>query len=175
MSDRIKHSEPISIPNNNHHHSRGRSASFSASSDDESNSPPLQTPSSSLPPPRVSTAHSPSTSPILSYFFQTPGKTAPVVPPSPTTAFGSFGRRFPPRAPEQPIVEEDEEHESALSQHMRRMSTSAGWGPAAPRFQPTSPSEQTERGAGLLRRLSLGAAFARVCTPKSPLVGAYTH
>ena len=65
MTDRIRHSEPISIPASGNHH-RARSASYS-SDDDDSNSPPLQTPTSTAPPPRVAT--SPSTSPILSYFF----------------------------------------------------------------------------------------------------------
>ena len=163
MSDKIKHSQPINIPNSNHSaHGRSRSASYSASSDDDSNSPPLQTPSSSVPPPRVSTAYSPSTSPILSYFFQSPAKAAPVVPPSPTSAFGSFGRAVSARPQQQPIVEEEEDRETPLARHARRMSTSAGWVPPAPRFNP-APTDQNDRGAGLLRRLSLGGAFVRVC------------
>ena len=165
MSDRIKHSEPISIPNS-HSHSRTRSASFSASSsDDDGYSPPLRTPTSTIPPPRVSTSHSPSTSPILSYFFQSPGKVSSVLPQSPTGGFASIGRGFSAKAPqEQPILEEDEDTEPAIVRHARRMSTSAGWAPAAaPRFKPAPTSDQTERGAGLLRRLSLGGALVRVC------------
>ncbi|EJD06865.1 uncharacterized protein FOMMEDRAFT_144731 [Fomitiporia mediterranea MF3/22] len=170
MSDRIKHSQPISIPNSGvHHHSRARSASYSGSSDDDSNSPPLQTPTSAVPPPRVGTAQSPSTSPILSYFFQAPNKVASVIPQSPTAGFGSIGRGFPAKPQEQPIMEEDEEHESSIVRHARRMSTSAGWAPAAPRFNAPTTAEQVERGAGLLRRLSLGSAFIRPQPPSPPL------
>ncbi|OCB90080.1 hypothetical protein A7U60_g2744 [Sanghuangporus baumii] len=159
MSDKIKHSQPINIPNNNHSHSRSRSASYSASSDDDSNSPPLRTPPSSVPAPRVNTAYSPSTSPILSYFFHSPAK----VPPSPTAGFTSFGRGISARPQEQPIMEEDEDTQSPLARHARRMSTSAGWTPATSRFNPVPPADHAERGAGLLRRLSLGGAFVRVC------------
>ncbi|KAL5486101.1 hypothetical protein ACEPAI_7145 [Sanghuangporus weigelae] len=164
MSDKIKHSQPINIPNNNHSHSRSRSASYSASSDDDSNSPPLRTPPSSVPAPRVNTAYSPSTSPILSYFFHSPAK----VPPSPTAGFTSFGRGISARPQEQPIMEEDEDSQSPLVRHARRMSTSAGWTPAAPRFNPVPPADHAERGAGLLRRLSLGGAFVRPQPPSPP-------
>ena len=166
MSDRIQHSDPISIPANHH---RNRSASFS-SDDDDNNSPPLQTPSYQGPVPRVANAQSPSTSPILSYFFHSPSKSLPSgLPPSPTTTFGTLGRGFSAKAPqEKPILEEDEDrgyvNETPLMRHARRMSTSATWAiPPRPSFNPTMPTnEQSERGAGLLRRLSLGSALVRV-------------
>ena len=161
MSDnRFKHSDPISIPSSGAGHHRSRSVSFStASSDDESNSPPLQTPSSSVPAPHIVTAHSPSTSPILSYFFQPQKNHSQVNSHSPTSMFGSMGRGFSARPHEQAILEEDE-HEPSLVRHARRLSTSAGW-TGGSRFN--ASTEQTERGAGLLRRLSLGNALVRVC------------
>ena len=161
MSDnRFKHSDPISIPSSGAGHHRSRSVSFStASSDDESNSPPLQTPSSSVPAPHIVTAHSPSTSPILSYFFQPQKNHSQVNSHSPTSMFGSMGRGFSARPHEQAILEEDE-HEPSLVRHARRLSTSAGW-TGGSRFN--ASAEQTERGAGLLRRLSLGNALVRVC------------
>ncbi|KAI5122916.1 hypothetical protein M0805_007594 [Coniferiporia weirii] len=172
MSDKIKHSEPISIPNNQHSHSRARSVSFSpsSSSEDESNSPPLRTPTSPGPQPRVNTTAqpklSPSTSPLLSYFLSSPPKGG--APQSPSTGFNSLGRGFASK-PQEPIIEEGGEDESPIVRHARRMSTSAGWPPGAPRFNagttPATTSEHHERGASLLRRLSLGSALVRPQIP----------
>lgn len=185
MSDNnVKHSKPISIPT----HSR-RPSSLSSSSEDEGNSPPLQTPTSPGPSPHVRTAQGPvspstSTSPILSYFFSSPPKSASAaggVPTSPTVPFGSLGRQFPfgPRASAEPatVMEEDEDAaEPAIVKHARRLSSTA-WPPSGPasRFGgggvgatngntgPPPTAEQQERGAGIFRRLSLGGALARVC------------
>ncbi|THH08879.1 hypothetical protein EW145_g2404 [Phellinidium pouzarii] len=162
MSDTIKHSDPISIPNQ-HSHSRVRSVSFSASSssEDESNSPPLRTPASPGPGPQprvntVQTPLSPSTSPILSYFMSSPSKSTTT-----SAGFGSLGRGFAPKAQE-PIMEEDNDGGSPILRHARRMSTSTGW---PPRFNsgtaPSATPEQHERGVALLRRLSLGSAFVQ--------------
>ncbi|TDL25718.1 hypothetical protein BD410DRAFT_813440 [Rickenella mellea] len=151
--DRIKHTKPISIPATSFHN-RPRSASMSSQSD---NSPPLQTPVSANTPPKVST--SPTSSPILSYFF--------AASPTKTTLATPFTR---------PRTEDDTEH--PLAAHARRMSTS--WASNNPRFSqtlkanPTAPQPVTEaaqeRGAGLLRRLSLSSALARAPppTPASP-------
>ncbi|EGN98805.1 hypothetical protein SERLA73DRAFT_160461 [Serpula lacrymans var. lacrymans S7.3] len=151
--DAVKHSEPIPIGS---HHARYRSASMSSASSGSPGSPPqLQTPLN-VNPPRIPTA-SPSSSPILSYFMtQSPNKGSATFP---------FKRGFAAS----PVFEEEVQDEFPITSHARRAST-------AGRFIPQSaPDAQQDRGAGLLRRLSLGGAFNKslngtteVTRPQSP-------
>lgn len=80
---------------------------------------------------------------------QSPTKTAPSTFP--------FNRKFG-GAP--PVFEEEETVEEVpVAVHARRASTAGRFGPQQP--APVMPDPQRERGTALLRRLSLGNAFAR--------------
>ncbi|THG98728.1 hypothetical protein EW026_g3495 [Hermanssonia centrifuga] len=146
---------PITIP-------RGRAHSVSeSSSSDDSGSPsspisPLQSPLTSTQP-RVAPI-SPGSTPILNYFLSQSPKTQGV-------GTFPFRRGFAPA-----VFEEDSEPDLiAPTKHARRASTAA-W-PGADRFnpqpQPQAPPVQTDRAAGLLRRLSLGGAALRAPQTKT--------
>ncbi|KAJ7081782.1 hypothetical protein B0H15DRAFT_924123 [Mycena belliarum] len=120
---------------------RGRARSVSVSSG-ESDSPPTPV-SSSAASPRVNIP-SPGTSPILAYFLaQSPSKSPSTFP------FRKFGSA--------PVFEEDEfdNKETSAFSHSRRASTAV-----AGRLSqvPPLPDTHSERGQGLLRRLSLSIA-----------------
>lgn len=173
--DTVKHSRPIPI--NTGYGTRRRSVSVSSSSDSSSSptSPPQPpTPLSNSSPPRmVPTNLSPSSSPILSYFMsQSPTKTPPTTFP--------FTRKFggPPPVFEglllrtklcsvdlthQSLPEEEAAEELPAVAHARRASTAGRFGPQAT-APPAMPDPHCERGASVLRRLSLGNAFSRVST-----------
>ncbi|KAI0368008.1 hypothetical protein BV20DRAFT_525514 [Pilatotrama ljubarskyi] len=148
----VPHSLPIPIGSRR----RSGSMSDSSSSDSGSVSPasPVQTPASGTLP-RIAPI-TPSTSPILSYFLSQ----SPKSPPSAT---------FPFRRGMAPPVYEDEEAfeaEKPASRHARSASTA--W-PTTDRFNAPAvapvPSNQQDRAAGLLRRLSLGGNMARPQVP----------
>ncbi|KAI0077052.1 hypothetical protein K474DRAFT_1707620 [Panus rudis PR-1116 ss-1] len=164
---RVEHSQPIPIAS--HGHIRRRSGSIS----EDSNSPPSESssesslnspksPSSPLSPisgPRIAPL-SPSTSPILSYFMGQPSKS-----PSAT---------FPLRRNFGPVIEDDDSDDTPVTApatvahhaHARRASMASAWPTAADRIVSSPPQSavpvgdnQQGRAAGLLRRLSLGAAL----------------
>ncbi|KAJ3739204.1 hypothetical protein DFH05DRAFT_1407603 [Lentinula detonsa] len=138
----VRRSSPIPIANPVMNR-RGRSASVSSgSSSSMSPASELPTPLSGFSP-RI-TVPSPGSSPILSYFLaQSPTKTQT----SATLPFRKFGPA--------PVFENEEQPISPAAHHARRASLTV-----ADRFnQPNStavlPDYHVERGAGLLRRLSL--------------------
>ncbi|KAJ7679117.1 hypothetical protein DFH06DRAFT_505397 [Mycena polygramma] len=139
-------SKPIPIMGTPFPRGRARSLSVSSSESSGSASSPNEVPtplSTSAAAPKVN-IHDPGTSPILSYFLsQSPTKTPGTFP------FRKFGHP--------PVFEEDEKELPAVS-HARRASTAV-----AGRFaQPPNtalPEGHSERGQGLLRRLSLSSAF----------------
>ncbi|KAJ8595199.1 hypothetical protein M405DRAFT_871901 [Rhizopogon salebrosus TDB-379] len=140
-NDSVKHSQPIPMGT---HHWRHRSASLSSDSTSTlPGSPPqVQTPLSPNSP-RVPVA-SPSSSPILSILSQSPTAKSPSS--LPYRGFGS-----------QPVFEEDPSEELPATVHARRSGTTGRFVTA-----PTiAPDSQLDRGAGLLRRLSLGSALAK--------------
>src|SRR5882757_1955829 len=108
-------------------------------------------------------------SPILSYFFGKDSLSKPLTPTKPVVATG-------PQLP--PLPDEDDEFtpgakSTPMLGHHRAMSmgswsrfptspTAAPSSMACNNVPPNSPQETAQRGAGVLRRLSLGAAFARV-------------
>ncbi|KAF7968963.1 hypothetical protein HWV62_22121 [Athelia sp. TMB] len=147
--DSVEHSQPIPIGSA---HSRRRSASISSSTSSGSPTSPIepQTPLGNTTPPRMFPANlSPSKSPILSYFMSQP--------PAKSNTFPSFSNRGRFGGP--PVFEEDEEDvETPIAAHARRASTAGTFGPSQGR--PINDA-QHERGTALLRRLSLGGAFAR--------------
>ncbi|KAI0033545.1 hypothetical protein K488DRAFT_84825 [Vararia minispora EC-137] len=155
------HSDPIPING----HGRHRSMSYSSSSDGSPSSPPmLQTPVSPTSPFPPKVATSPSTSPILSYFMSA----------SPTGKSNTFPFRRPSDvfggAP--PVFEDDGVEDDQRSANPRRAST-AGWPAPSARFpQPGALAqpipEQTQRGAGIMRRLSLSAGFAKPAGSSPP-------
>ncbi|KAG1804705.1 uncharacterized protein HD556DRAFT_472282 [Suillus plorans] len=134
--DSVKHSQPIPMAT---HHWRHRSMSVSSESSTLPGSPPTPL---SLNSPHVPVA-SPSSSPILSFLSQSPTSKSPSSVP-----YRGFGG--------QPSFDEDALDELPASVHSR-------WAGATGRFAPTppAPEAQTDRGAGLLRRLSLGSALAK--------------
>jgi len=137
--DSVKHSQPIPITT---HHWRHRSTSLSSDSSTMPGSPPqVQTPLSPHSPSRVPVA-SPSSSPILSFLSQSPTAKSPSSLP-----YRGFGG--------QPVFEEDTPEELPATVHARRSGTTGRF-VAAPLVAPES---QFDRGAGLLRRLSLGSAL----------------
>lgn len=169
-SDTVKHSAPIPI-NTSAARVRGRSASVSSASSGSASSPSeIQTPmSTSASSGRFGPA-SPGTSPIFSYFFnQSPTKPPPGASNN-TYPFRKFGP--PPvfegmmslvgarRSANEPATEDEPEKEPPVATHARRASTAVAGRFAQP--QPAMPDNTTERGAGLLRRLSLSGAFVRV-------------
>lgn len=103
--------------------------------------PQLQTPLS-LNSPHVPVA-SPSSSPILSFLSQSPTSKSPSSVP-----YRGFGG--------QPSFDDDALDELPASVHSRWAGTAGRFAPAPP-----APEAQTDRGAGLLRRLSLGSALAK--------------
>ncbi|KAF9466594.1 hypothetical protein BDZ94DRAFT_1251310 [Collybia nuda] len=153
-----KPSDPIAI---NTSARRGRSASVSSGSSSATSSPELQTPASTSSSQRISIP-SPGSSPILSYFLaQSPTNKTPA------SATFPFNRKFGPP----PVFEEEEEVPAAL--HARRASTVVAGRFTQPLTAPL-PESQSDRGTGLLRRLSLSnGAFAkphldRIARPTSP-------
>lgn len=131
----VKHSQPIPMAT---HHWRHRSTSVSSDASTLPGSPPqLQTPLSANSP-RVPVA-SPSSSPILSFLSQSPTSKSP---------YRGFGG--------QPSFDEDIPEELPATVHARRSGTSGLFAPAPP-----APEGHHDRGAGLLRRLSLGSALAK--------------
>ncbi|KAG2145365.1 uncharacterized protein EDB93DRAFT_1152022 [Suillus bovinus] len=138
--DSVNHSQPIPMAT---HHWRHRSMSVSSESSTlpGSSPPQLQTPLS-LNSPRVPVA-SPSSSPILSFLSQSPSSKSPSSLP-----YRGFGG--------QPSFDDDALDELPAIAHARRGGTSARFAPAPP-----APEAQNDRGAGLLRRLSLGSALAK--------------
>ncbi|KAG6902838.1 hypothetical protein C0995_010723 [Termitomyces sp. Mi166 len=162
-SDSVKHSDPIAI---NTSARRGRSVSVSSGSTSSEGSPPdLRTPASAS---HRSSLPSSGTSPILSYFLaQSPTK-------SPASSTFPFNRKFgPPPVFEGNLVgvitdylpelytTEDEEPEVPVAAHARRTTRAVADRFSQPQSNPI-PDPQLERGAGLLRRLSLSnGAFAK--------------
>ncbi|TFY64351.1 hypothetical protein EVJ58_g2684 [Rhodofomes roseus] len=145
---------------------RRRSASDSESSE-SSCSPttptaPFPTPATGYP--RVAPV-SPSTSPILSYFF------SQTSPKSPTTSL-PFRRNFGP-----PAIDEDDETPvppQTTTKHARRASTA--WAGSerfvqTPAQAPAPTPDQHERATGVLRRLSLGGAMVRIPQFKNAKTG----
>ncbi|KAG1738365.1 uncharacterized protein EDB91DRAFT_456040 [Suillus paluster] len=155
--DSVKHSQPIPMVT---HHWRHRSTSVSsdASTFPGGSPPQLQTPLSANSP-RVPVA-SPSSSPILSFLSQSPTSKSPS-----SHSYRGFGG--------QPSFDEDTPEELPATIHARRSGTSGLFAPAPP-----VPDGHHDRGAGLLRRLSLGSALAkppnvndlRSRSPSSPTV-----
>lgn len=134
--DSVKHSQPIPMTT---HHWRHRSMSLSSDASTLPGSPPqIQTPLS-LNSPRVPVA-SPSSSPILSFLSQSPTSKSPSSVP-----YRGFGA--------QPSFDDDTPEELPATVHARR---SGRFAPAPP-----APEAQQDRGAALLRRLSLGSALAK--------------
>ncbi|KAJ7471549.1 hypothetical protein B0H11DRAFT_1677506, partial [Mycena galericulata] len=140
-------SKPIPIAPSPFPRVRPRSLSVSSSESSGSASSPTEIPtpmSASAASPRVNIA-SPGTSPILSYFLAQ----------SPTKTPGTFPfRKFGPA----PVFEEDEADtkEVPAVSHARRASTAVAGRFAQPQTQnPALPDAHSERGQGLLRRLSL--------------------
>lgn len=116
--------------------------SLSSESSTLPGSPPqIQTPLS-LNSPRVPVA-SPSSSPILSFLSQSPTSKSPSSVP-----YRGFGG--------QPSFDEDSLDELPATVHSRRAGASGRFAPIPP-----APEPQQDRGAGLLRRLSLGSALAK--------------
>jgi len=125
--------------------------------------------------------HLPPSSPILSYFF---GKDSPSKPSAPTKPTVSTSPQLPP------LPDEDDEftpggkstpmlgHHRAMSMgSWSRFPTSPIAGPspmAGSNVPPNSPQDTVQRSAGVLRRLSLGAAFTRV-GPSFPLTLRFSH
>lgn len=103
--------------------------------------PQVQTPLSPNSP-RVPVA-SPSSSPILNFLSQSPTAKSPSSLP-----YRGFGA---------PVFEEDPPEEFPATVHARRSGTTGRF------VTPSSvaPESQLDRGAGLLRRLSLGSALAK--------------
>jgi hypothetical protein len=142
----FKHTTPIPIIAPPYHRRR----SSTVSSDEAPTTPPdLQT-STSFPTNPVPASPS---SPIFSYFMSSPPKTASF----PYRRIPGFGA---------PAVFEDEEGQEieASTKHQRRATTS--WCASrvpAPKAAPAPPviEAQQARGAGVLRRLSLGGSFGR--------------
>lgn len=175
--DSVRHSRPIPINIG----SGNRRRSCSVTSSDSSASPTSpQTPLSNGSSPRMVPPNlSPSSSPILSYFMsQSPTKTAP------TPATFPFNRKFGGAPPvfegllprtilcsvdltQQLIPEEEIVDQVPVAVHARRASTAGRFGPQ--QSLPVMPDPQRERGTALLRRLSLGNAFARVRTVLFPV------
>jgi len=157
-ADPAAHSDPIPIGTANR--TRPRSAS-DASSDDSvpplspSSQSPSSAPSINIPTPsRITVPVSPSTSPILSYFLSSPNKTGFNRAATSTSVFDDEESREPPPTP--------------ASAHGRRMSSS--WIPVrfGPQQQvPPATESQQDRGAGVLRRLSLSGTL----TNKNPASG----
>ncbi|KAF8825270.1 hypothetical protein F5879DRAFT_926020 [Lentinula edodes] len=141
----IRRSSPIPIVNPAFNR-RGRSASVSSgSSSSMSPTSELTTPLSGLSP-RI-TVPSPGSSPILSYFLaQSPTKTQT----SATLPFRKFGPA--------PVFEEDESNQQSMppaAHHARRASMTVADRFSQPNNTSGLPESHVERGAGLLRRLSL--------------------
>lgn len=151
---KVHHSQPIPI--DTHRHARTRSGSVSddsSSSSDSLASPTSTSPLSSYPitNPKVIT---PSTSPILSYFF------AGQSPKSPAATF-PFRRNFGA-----PVFEDDEPEAEPVGRHARRASTAWPGNERPQQPPPVSGSGiQQDRAAGLLRRLSLGGSLGRPPVP----------
>ncbi|KAJ6561973.1 hypothetical protein B0H19DRAFT_1210032 [Mycena capillaripes] len=151
-----KASKPIPIMPSAFPRGRPRSASVSSGSSSGSASSPTEIPtplSASAASPRVNIPSSPGTSPILSYFLaQSPTKTPP---PSHSASLGPRSLKGIYRN----LTEEEmEPKEVPAVSHARRASTAV-----AGRFTQTPntalPDAHSERGQGLLRRLSLSSAF----------------
>ena len=157
--DSVNHSQPIPMTT---HHWRHRSTSLSSDSSTlpGSSPPQVQTPLSSNSP-GVPVA-SPSSSPILSFLSHSPTAKSPSS--LPYRGFGPqpvFEGRFPSRLPSSSCwfihaTVEDTPEELPATAHARRSSTAARFAP------PIAPESQLDRSAGLLRRLSLGNALAKV-------------
>lgn len=169
--DFVKHSKPIAIGTA---HSRSRSASTSSSDSSGSPTSPSepQTPLNTSPPRLIPPNISPSNSPILSYFMaQSPTKSATF----------PFNRKFPGRPPvfeglslfialcpsnvTQPdhFSEDDTDTEVPVAAHARRASTTTTPGRfGQQQALPPMADSQHNRGAGVLRRLSLSNAIAKV-------------
>ncbi|KAK7682621.1 hypothetical protein QCA50_014421 [Cerrena zonata] len=169
---KVEHSQPIPIATNGHSRRRAGSMFSDSSPSSTSSDSSLNSPNSPLSPvvsiPNNMNGNqnkvpiSPSTSPILSYFLSN----------SPTATF-PFRRNI-----NAVVVEDDETDSPTVTRHARSATIAGAWpGPvvAADRFvsppqppqqgvqtanQPgTSVADQHGRAAGLLRRLSLGAAL----------------
>jgi hypothetical protein len=149
-----KHSEPIAIPGGGHHY--GRHRSDSASSDSTEGSPPPITPAglASTFGGRAAVAGSP-TSPIMTMLAAGTPMKSPVAFPFTKMPLSAV---------------DDEEAEHATSRHARRASMNAG-SRFVPPMNPSALAGSTqERGANVLRRLSLGGTFGRanVAPPQPP-------
>ncbi|KAH6913135.1 hypothetical protein BKA70DRAFT_1421398 [Coprinopsis sp. MPI-PUGE-AT-0042] len=162
------HSIPIPISNARHARHRSASMSSSASSSTSDALPPTPPGSGMMGSQRVSIP-SPSQSPILSYFYgQSPTKST-----SPMTASSGtfpFRRGFAPPAV---FEEEEEQREIPVAAHARRTSVTVANRFSSAQATPAAmPDALHDRGAGLLRRLSLSAggapSFAKPNTGRSP-------
>ena len=168
-SESIHHSDPIPIASR---FGRGRSASVSSASSGSSSAFDIPTPMSSSANLQHPSVPSPTGSPILSYFLgQSPTKVHP-------SATFPFKRSFaPPTVLEGAymrhilmycalILQKDEEADKALPvvTHMRRASMNVAGRFSQSQANGPIPESQKDRGAGFLRRLSLGgSSFAKVC------------
>ncbi|KAH9162440.1 hypothetical protein EDB89DRAFT_640360 [Lactarius sanguifluus] len=143
----FNHAVPIPILASPH-----RRRPSTASSDGSPTSPPaLQTPVSY---PTNLAPSSPTSSPIFSYFMSSPPKTSASFPYRRLPGFG---------AP--PVFEDDDGQELEVRGAHHQRSATTGWvgngRAASQRAAPAAPviEAQEARGAGVLRRLSLGGSF----------------
>ncbi|KAH8987140.1 hypothetical protein EDB86DRAFT_2952315 [Lactarius hatsudake] len=143
----FNHAVPIPILASPH-----RRRPSTASSDGSPTSPPaLQTPISY---PTNLAPSSPTSSPIFSYFMSSPPKTSASFPYRRLPGFG---------AP--PVFEDDDGQEIEVRGAHHQRSATTGWvgngRAASQRAAPAAPviEAQEARGAGVLRRLSLGGSF----------------
>jgi len=152
----MKQSDPIPI-NTAFRHERSRSLSLSTSSSGSSTSPSSEAQTPPSPTFGRVSIPSPGSSPILSYFLS---QSSPKTP--------SAGLTFPltRKFGQSPVFEEEgAENEVLATTHMRRASA------AANRYHnpPTALPEQLhERGAGLMRRLSLSTSTFNKSVVESP-------
>jgi hypothetical protein len=144
----FKHAAPIPILSS----PCRRRSSFSSSEGSPNSPQSLQTPNSD---PTTLTPSSPTSPSFLSYFMSTSPKTS-----------ASFPYRRPPGFGAPPVFEDEEGQEievRSTSVHQRRATTGwAGTGRiASQRVTPAPPviEAQHARGAGVLRRLSLGGGL----------------
>lgn len=165
-SENVHHSDPIPIASR---FGRGRSASVSSASSGSSSAFDIPTPMSSSTNSQHAGIPSPSGSPILSYFLAQ----------SPTKAHAfPFKRSFaPPTVLEGVLLchvlaycvfmflkDEEVDKNLPVVSHMRRASMNVAGRFGQPQSNGPIPDSQMDRGAGFLRRLSLGgSSFAKVC------------
>lgn len=162
---KVEHSQPIPIATGPARRRAGSmyddsSPTSSTSSDSSLNSPTSPVSTDPVNQPRVGAPLSPSTSPILSYFL------------SSTSPKSTNASTFPFRRTFGPVVVEDDTESDTIPppvKHARSVSIAGAWperlvSPPQQEIQTTTSGapitgSQQGRAAGLLRRLSLGAAL----------------